>query len=415
MRPAFFITPRMPADFPKKPIAPGLFPVNCVPFRYYESLPVRNTQATETTLRHYKQLLMKGSLVPEIPQHPQTRRTAPPATNPPVSVLGSIKASKEAKLTSFMVTNIAVIAVVGIISILLMLFGVFEGKVPRIISTLMLFAAFIGFIYYDTKEKHPSWYMTIAQSSSVYMLGLSLVFIWGTLNINSFNENVIIFGTAGILILTKLGAVVVQKISEYIFVDQSQLSFTAFISAAAMGITTVLFTLPIGLNAFADFEEPYWKGTVAVVLFAGLSLSIMALLVWFFKSKAEDDNLESESYNALLVSADAKRDETIQSKLKRQAQERAGNNGTNANTAPEMKPDQTFVDRDAPLLAKRPESVNPVQSDAPQFAPPVRAALAWPVFPNGYPLPAKENGRPDFEALQYTVASYVKAERQWFN
>jgi hypothetical protein len=40
--------------------------------------------------------------------------------------------------------------------------------------------------------------------------------------------------------------------------------------------------------------------------------------------------------------------------------------------------------------------------------------MAWPVFPNGQPLPAKSNGRPDFTALQTVANIYAESERQFF-
>lgn len=305
-------------------------------------------------------------------------------------------------LTNLMITNISILAIVGIASILVMLFGDFDGKGIRVASTFLVFAAFTAFTALDSNDKNPSWHLPIGQIGNIYMLGLSLIQIWATLGGSArsrYYDEIEIFGnTVFIIIAVKIGTMIVQKISDLIYVNRPHLPLAAKIAALSFAASTVLFTLPSGLDwiSFFEFDEGYWRFSTAVILLSGLSLAITVLLAWFYGV------LQPKKYFEAL---------TTPSPAPQNPQHQQINN-TQAPARPPVVPVQPPV---APSFTK-PVPPQPGESapGVPEFAPPVKAALTWPVFPSGMPLPAKPNGRPDFGALREIAQVYDEAEKQWF-
>lgn len=293
---------------------------------------------------------------------------------------------KSRKLTTLMIVNISILAIVGFLSILIMLFGDFDGKGVRVASTFLVFAAFTAFTAWDSSENRPSWHLPIGQTGNIYMLALSLVQIWATLGQEDryWDEYQIFMNVLIIIFLVKAGVLIVQKIADLIFVEQQTLSTAAKVAAGAFGAATVLYSLPAGLEWLVDFREGYWKLSTAVLLLAGLALSITVMLAWFFKDKTPDVGFAKVKPKAAPV----------------------------VNSPVQNREDVRTENIDAPIPAPAPEQN--VKPGAPQFAPPVSSPLTWPVFPSGLPLPAKPNGRPDFDALEQIAKTYANAERQWF-
>lgn len=297
-------------------------------------------------------------------------------------------------LTNLMITNISILAIVGVACILVMLFGDFDGKGIRVASTFLVFAAFTAFTALDSSDKKPSWHLPIGQIGNIYMLGLSLIQIWATLGGSSrdryYDELGILSNTVFIILVVKVGTMIVQKISDLIYVNRPHLPLAAKISALSFAAATVLYTLPSGLDwiSFFRFGEGYWRFSTAVILLAGLSLAITVLLAWFYgvlitrKTPAPLNNVAPAPQNAPVQQVN------------------------------DIQPVPAPV---APSLNKPvAPPQNPGVPSAPEFAPPVRTALTWPVFPSGLPLPAKPNGRPDFGALREIARVYDEAEKQWF-
>jgi hypothetical protein len=303
----------------------------------------------------------------------------------------TVQVSKDRKLTTLMLTNIIILSLVGIASILIMLFGTFDGKGIRVTSTFLVFAAFTAFTAWDSNDKNPRRYVPIGQVGNIYMLALSLMQIWLTLGGSSrtryYGSSEILWNVFVIILLVKIGVILVQKISDYTVRPQASLALFALISTGAFAITTVLFTLPSGLKSLMTFGDGYWKLSTAVILLAGLSLSVMVLLAWFFK--------EIPTRHAGLAQ-------------RNNAPQKAVFGGGQNPPANQVH----TVQETAPLSPPAPAV--PPFNGAPQFSPPVATAIPWPVFPSGLPLPAKANGRPDFTALRDVAARYAEAENQWF-
>lgn len=307
-----------------------------------------------------------------------------PPTNNPVETNASIGG----RLSSTIITYISISAVGGFITILLMLFGNFEGKVSRVISTLVLFGLFTACsAAHLNRSKTSQRSPLLAQVGNIYMLLLGLVLIWGTLAVDGYKDFTLLPMTFCIVALVQLGIVVTEFISKFSAAPQKQLVMSSFLTSAGMVATTFLFTLPLGLNDLTPFGEGYWRFAIAVLMFTGIMLSITGFVVWAFRSQEP-----AQKKNAVPARVPV------------------------ASIPQEAPPVLTAPVNNRPVfpssLAKAP---NPyVENGAPQFAPPVMAPMAWPVFPNGQPLPAKSNGRPDFGALQTVASIYAESEKQFF-
>lgn len=301
-------------------------------------------------------------------------------------------ASQGGRLSSTIITYISISAVGGFITILLMLFGNFEGKVSRVISTLVLFGLFTACSSYHLgKSKEAGRSPLLSQVGNIYMLLLGLVLIWGTLGVNNYQDITLLPLTLCIVGLVQLGIVVTEFISRLQAAPQKQLVMSSFLTSAGMVATTFLFTLPLGLNDLTHFGEGYWRFSIAVIMFTGIMLSITGFVVWAFRSQP-DPQISSVISSAPAYGKPVRPTVPVQS-----------------------IPEVPKTDNRPTVPASSSETLNPyVQNGVPQFAPPVTAPMAWPVFPNGQPLPAKPNGRPDFSALQTVANIYAESERQFF-
>lgn len=308
---------------------------------------------------------------------------------PPQNHPEKTNGSHGGKLSSQTVTTITIISIVGFISILLMLFGNFEGKIERVVSTLVLFGIFTFFSSYRMGRSKSPLHTPILQIGNNYMLLLSLVLIWGTLFVDDdYYDWELLTKTLFIALIIQLGVFVTQKISVFVHSEQKQMSTAATLTLTGLSAATFLFSLPLGLDDFTSFGEGYWKFSIAVILFTGLMLSITSLIVWAFGRN-----------DAGLVPVGKVPAQTYQ-----------------ASALPNWK-DEGRIENErtsAPQDAETSQSAPAAPQGGPQFAPPVDAALPWPVFPNGQPLPPRSNGRPDFTALQTLAAYYAESERKFF-
>lgn len=331
------------------------------------------------------------------------------------------------KLSKFMLISIYLLAFMGLGSGFLLLFGEFEGKFVRVFATLFLFVVFTAFVAKDTSNDKPFLALPIALAGNVYMLGLSLLLIWASLGKSSFDTYWIIPKLIALILAIKLATIVIQKISYLVAADQEQLSLAAKIAVATLGITAVLYTVPLGLDHLLEFNNLYWKLAVFSIIVSGITLSITSLLFWTFKGKLNpiiaaefgsmaaitethahvpaDRNIPTygastnqPKSNSVSFPAGSVRPVPFEPMSLRSARSEA----TQPFTAEESAPTQQNTVQAPP--------VPPVPPAAPASAPQAQAApLPWPVFPNGTPIPAKADGTPDFEALE-AVKAYINQQ-----
>ena len=311
------------------------------------------------------------------------------------------------KLASFMVTNIVLLVIVCGASILVLLFGNFDGKVIRTITTLVLFALFTVFAAMDSRRDKPQRYITISQVGHIYMLGMGLVLIWGSLAARRsffFDEFSILTKTLLIVLLVKAGVVAVQRVSDLVHSPQQQLSLSSRLCAYSLALTAFLYTLPIGTDYFITFNEAYWKFAVAVLLFAGLAVSVTALLAYYLGTGQGGRSSKKITDH----------DEPIRviSRVEPQA---AQKQQVGAHAAPFHLDEEipSGTQKEPPYAAGAHSQQVPATPVT--YARPAAGVQPWPVFPDGRPLPATQNGRPDFAVLQYVASVHAEAERQWFS
>lgn len=356
----------------------------------------------------------------------------------PSPVAPNNKALKhKGKLSNFMIANIWMLSLMGIASAFILLLGNFEGKFIRVFSTLLLFVIFTVLTAKDTSSKKPHLAVPIALGGNVYILGLSLMLIWATLLRHGFDDSLILPKMLFLIVIIKVAVAVIQKISYLVFAKESQLSFIAKVTMFALILTTVLYTLPLGVDHLFDFGPSYWKFAVFVTILAGLALSITALIFWSFKDRLEPELLGE----FVTIRDDAAKDR--KAAYYRDTQRDAAMPTYN-NPSPKADPGPVAnMAAPAPFTAEpqnqeRPKASAPIQppvppafvpqqppaspvSTVPQqsapvlpvFAPPAVAPLKWPVFPDGSPIPANASGRPDFRALESMAARLHALENQW--
>jgi hypothetical protein len=347
-----------------------------------------------------------------------------------------------------MATNLALLAIVGVTSAIILMFGDFEGKVIRTVTTLLLFGAFTGFAALDSTREAPPRYMLISQIGHMYMLGLSLILIWGSLlgQRGYFDDFSILTKTILIVLLVKLGILAIQKVSDFVYTPLSQVSLAGQFCAGFLSLTAVMFTLPIATDYFLKYSDLYWKVAVIVMIFAALTIAMIVLLSLYFRDSMASIRSHEESESK----SSRPEEYAMMSKMpKYGARENVRQDQPFKIDAFEQKADASVTDffenRQVPQQSKEPVAekvaappvVTPEPSSPPSYAarpqqapqsapniatkpgttnyaPPVAGSQPWPVFPNGLPLPAARNGRPDYAVLQYVASVHAEAERQWF-
>lgn len=323
------------------------------------------------------------------------------------------------KLSSSMISYIVVSAVGGFLSILLMLFGQFDGKISRVISTLALFAIFTFFSsLYLGKSKKSSRSPMIPQLGNVYMLILGLILIWGTLSVFNYHSAILLPMIFLIVILVQIGIFVTDKASDFIQAEQKQLSRAALLTTIGLASTTVLFSLPLGMGEITDFSEGYWRFTIAIVLFTGIMISITSFIAWAFRKTVPTAPVE-QNYPAQYAHS--------QGITPQDTTPRYGMPLAPPVQQPSMPPQNPIAQllppaqlqpapQEAPEQPQYAPPMTPPENPTPmQFKAPVKAPMPWPVFPNGQPIPALSNGRPDFKALQVVSQYFADSEKQFFS
>lgn len=311
-----------------------------------------------------------------IPSHPEHSKS-PPLPEARLDGTGQAAAPHDGhsgqpafKLATSVIANITIISLVGLASILLMLFGTFEGKTSRLISTLIVFAAFTFGSHWMSKSRSG---VVVAQVGNIYMLALSLVLIWGSLNYQDpySSEGEIVFNTVMVVLIAQLAILVTQRlIGVSARAPQPVVATVAKCAAVAMVATGILFTLPFGLFDLMEFGGVYMKISIAATLFTALAISIMSILLWSINStrKKMQAGLTSSPMVANPV-------------------------------GPRAEPRGSDVGREQSAAS------------LPSVFPPT-GTQPWPVFPNGQPVSATPDGSPDFEALleaaKYLFASAPK-------
>lgn len=302
-------------------------------------------------------------------------------------------------LSATLKNSITIMAVVALASILILLFGDFHGKVPRIGSTFLVFAVFTVFTAFDAREDGPPHRNPIAQIGNVYMLGLNLVFTWGSLLVANFNDTWLIPKTLFLMLILKLGIFVVQRVADLTYAPQQPLAKWAQAAVIGLVSTSVLLTLPMGLDFWIRFADTYWRIVYAVLTGTGLSVAVTTLLFNVYRRQpgAVPNPFTGSRWTAKAPPAPYP------------SRPGPGQGPAHAPAFSAPAPKQPR------FQAQRPSAFPPQGPTVPpQYLPPLQGSLPWPTFPDGRPLPMAPNGRPDWTALHHVAWINAEAERQWF-
>jgi hypothetical protein len=348
---------------------------------------------------------------------------------PPTRKPSPVELKIDPKIPRSMVINLYMLGVMVLFSVGVLMFADFEGKVVRVVATLLLFGLFTLFAAMDAARDKPARYVQIGQFGHMYMLALNLLLIWGSLLANDKSAD--IFGGMGIFMnmlllvgIIKVAIVIVQFFSDFTLARQRGLALSALISSLALAVTGVLFTLPIGLNPFFTFTELYWKLSVIVMVVAAGAMSATGLLYNFFKEKdvtVKPSERRASAQTSPPRYGDQRHDDAVSREQGSTFNVPIDRAGQPQPVQQAVAPQPVTAPRQAPGYAPPAPTQQPTSqpqngqiAGPPQFARPIPGVQPWPVYPHGMPLPANEHGRPDFRALQHIAGMYAEAERQWY-
>lgn len=296
--------------------------------------------------------------------------------------------------------SITIMAVVAVVSILILLFADFHGKVPRIGSTFLVFAVFTVFTAFDAREDGPAHRDPIAQIGNVYMLGLNMVFTWGSLLVPRFSDAWLIPKTLFLMVILKLAVFMVQRVSDLNYAPQQPLARWSLAAVIGLVATTVLLTLPVGLDFWIPFHDAYWRIGYAALTGTGLCIAVTTLLFNVYRRQpgAVPNPFAGSHWTSRAPRAPHPR--PVRQK------------GPGAVRQPAFAapgPQQAHPRTQQPPAFPQQQAAVP-----PHYQLPVHGSLPWPTFPDGRPLPMAPNGRPDWTALHHVAWINAEAERQWF-
>lgn len=281
--------------------------------------------------------------------------------NPPAAAASSPKSKK---LSTFLKVSIALLIGLTLASISLLFIGDFEGKIERVFSTFVLFAVFVTFTAIDTsRERKSDWYAPVALIANTYILGLLLIVIWMT-PYNSFSLLFDIFWKSLlVVVVTRLVILCCELLLMAGERSGEAATRFAFVTSVLAVLSGILFTAPVGIEAFGLFiPDLYWKIATAVLILTALGLSVTLLLGWAHRSDARAERrAAAANYPLPFVS-----------------QEPHG-----------VAPQQSQMPVAAPAAPPVPQPEPLAPESGPELLP-------WPLFADGRPIPALPNGQPDF-------------------
>lgn len=276
----------------------------------------------------------------------------------------------KARLPKFLSFSIFALIALTVLTIAALFIDSIEDKGSRIFLTFIVFGIFVGLTALDTlKSTEREWYPPTALLSNGIFLGASLLTIWlSPANFFGFVVPVLSLVFLFALILRAgifLGFLAMDAVDKERTGGRSVDSAERGSSLAATWLgngAAVLFTAYLAATTIlakremtydlATFWDIYLKISTAVLILAGLTLSVSLLLRWFFG--ADEHKAQAEL-------------------------------------------------RTASVSAYSPNASQPAPSEpvAPQLQQALqRELLPWPTFANGQPFPADKQGLPDFEAAR---------------
>ena len=341
------------------------------------------------------------------------------------------------KLSTFLKVSIILLAALTIASIALVFMGDFDGKFERVFSTFCLFAVFVTLTAIDTsRDRRSEWYAPVALISNAYILGLLLLVIWMTpydpflLGWEIFWKSLLVIVVVRLVIL---GAELLLRIGNGL---PSSVTSFAFIASVLGVLSGILFTAPVGIEAFQiTIPELYWKIATATLILTALAIAITTLLRWSYGSderaqkRAErlagrgsaytpqpyhagtQDYVSQQQYPQQHVQTQHQVQQSAQAQPSVQPQypvqgQQPVHAGTVAPQGPAESAQPTVGQTQPQAEAQTPPPAEPQPSAVSEDTTHIPALqedeelLPWPTFEDGSPLPMGPDGQPDFSVLE---------------
>ena len=304
----------------------------------------------------------------------------PPPVPAPEGTEPSTQApAKSRKLPVFLKTSIVLLIGLTLLAIVMLFIDDIDGKFERVLSTVVLFVVFVILTGIDTvREKTSEWYAPVALIANAYILALLLAVIWGT-PYDSFTLIGEIFWKSIVVILTvRVVMICCEVLIRSGERSRESVARFAFVTSVLAVLTGIMFTAPVGIDAFGlHIPDLYWRIAVAVLILTALGLSITLLLRWAYGSEeraarraaAQAQYAVQQPYYAVQPPYVAQPHVVAQPPYVAQEQV-AGQESASALVPPASEP-------------------SPVETEG---------LLPWPRYEDGSPLPVGPDGQPDFSA-----------------
>jgi len=301
------------------------------------------------------------------------------------------------RLLSFSIWALVAITLITIVALFL---DSIENRGARITMTFVVFAIFVGVTAFDTlRGSKRSWYAPAALLANGVFLGASILTIWLTQSPYWGFTFVTLFHIVVYLGILRLGILfgmlamnAIDREAEGHREVQAYERKASLWAAWLGGAAAALFVIYIAANQVLSgreinfglytFWEFYIRLSTAVLILAGLGLSISFLLRWFFSADeraARRAELAGQAH--------------IQNEWAWQYDH---------GLAPAAQPQKDWTGAQSsrgltPGIASTGKTVYPMEPSQP--------LLPWPTFEDGRPFPVGRDGQPDFEAANREIAS----------
>jgi len=316
-------------------------------------------------------------------------------------------------LPKFLRFSIFALVAVTLITIVALFVDNIEGKGTKITLTFVIFAMFVGLAALDTlKGSKRSWYAPAAFLSNTVFLGASILTVWLTPGIYFGFTAVAIFHILVYLAILRaglfFGMLAMNAIDKEedggrkleLYENRSSL-WAAWLG----GIAAALFVVYIAANQILTgrtinyslfaFWDIYLKLSTAVLILAGLALSISFLLRWFFG--ADERALKRAQYAG---QAHLRSDWEAQNR---------GSYGQDQWTTPQGQMPAWPTPGAGNQMPAWPGPQPMVTADQTSQQ---QGLLPWPTFDDGRPYPAGSDGQPDFEAAKREASPSAENPQQ---
>lgn len=275
-------------------------------------------------------------------------------------------------IPKFLSFSIVGLVMITFFTVIMLFMDTVEGKSSRIFLTLFVFGIFTVLTALDTvKSNKKKWYPPTALLSNGVFLAFSLVTIWTTNESKYIGlTSIVLFFVIFTFLILRIGIWLsvlsmgaLDNESEYRPIDKLE-RYSSVAGAWLVNASAIMFVTYFGVQSIIESRnmvsnhqwwDDYIKLSTALLIIAGLALSISLLLRWYF-------------------GADLKKQERLKKRALREEQVRA---------------QREHYERESTLKSAEKRKGNTQEE-----------LLPWPTFEDGSPFPAMPDGQPDFVAAE---------------